>query len=416
MEYSIYDNLQDGGWDPVDWKEITEVPSKYNSREFDVDKLFIVGDNENRLIVDRGGNVGIGTSEPKNKLDVEGSAVIGAAYSGKKTAPDNGLLIEGNVGIGTLKPNAKLHISGGKDDPGSLIIGSVLIEGRENGFHFKEGDLSKDGYCQVHGILHNESSKELMVPKSITDLSVDEALNTIKDLKTKKFKYITDKDKMYIGFIAEEVPDLVKTDKTSLSVMNIISVLTSVVQSQQDEINKLQYVSPIFGCAENRVSRMLKVPLLRFTVLDTVVATVEVGESLNSIAFDGTHIWVAGNIVNKIDIKTHEKVATVEVGIRQTSIAFDGKHIWVTDSNIITETGNVSKIDINTHKILATVEVEKAPSSIAFDGKHIWVADLYIPVLKKIDVNTHEILQTVNVGQFFSNSIAFDGTHIWVAL
>jgi len=60
------------------------------------------------------GNVGIGTAAPKNKLDVAGGAVIGASYSGIKTAPPNGLLVQGNVGIGTSVPsgNLKLDVEG----------------------------------------------------------------------------------------------------------------------------------------------------------------------------------------------------------------------------------------------------------------------------------------------------------------
>ncbi len=58
------------------------------------------------------GKVGIGTTSPQNKLDVEGSAVIGATYSGTTAAPTNGFLVEGNVGIGTTDPsNAKLNVS-----------------------------------------------------------------------------------------------------------------------------------------------------------------------------------------------------------------------------------------------------------------------------------------------------------------
>ncbi|MCD6495800.1 MAG: hypothetical protein J7K54_00865 [Candidatus Aenigmarchaeota archaeon] len=63
-------------------------------------------------MVIRSGNVGIGTDAPKNKLDVEGGAVIGATYSGSNTAPNNGLLVEGNVGIGTASTNAKLDVNG----------------------------------------------------------------------------------------------------------------------------------------------------------------------------------------------------------------------------------------------------------------------------------------------------------------
>ncbi|MCK4491195.1 MAG: hypothetical protein KAU03_01125, partial [Candidatus Altiarchaeales archaeon] len=60
------------------------------------------------------GNVGIGTPTPKNRLDVEGGAVIGATYSGTRTAPEDGLLVQGNVGIGTpAEPKAKLEVFGG---------------------------------------------------------------------------------------------------------------------------------------------------------------------------------------------------------------------------------------------------------------------------------------------------------------
>ena len=55
--------------------------------------------------------VGIGTSAPQNRLDVEGAAVIGAAYSGTNTAPTNGLLVEGNVGIGDNNPSTRLHVT-----------------------------------------------------------------------------------------------------------------------------------------------------------------------------------------------------------------------------------------------------------------------------------------------------------------
>lgn len=57
-------------------------------------------------------NLGIGTTTPKNRLDVEGSLAVGATYSGTYTAPPDGAIIEGNVGIGTTTTSGKLHVNG----------------------------------------------------------------------------------------------------------------------------------------------------------------------------------------------------------------------------------------------------------------------------------------------------------------
>ena len=57
-----------------------------------------------------GGNIGIGTPTPVNKLDIEGGAVIGLTYAGTNTAPTNGLLIEGSLGIGATSFNQRVYI------------------------------------------------------------------------------------------------------------------------------------------------------------------------------------------------------------------------------------------------------------------------------------------------------------------
>ncbi len=76
------------------------------------------------------GNVGIGTTTPQNKLDIEGGAVIGATYSGTNTAPTNGLLVEGNVGIGTTAPQRELHVNGDILSNATInATGDICIEG-----------------------------------------------------------------------------------------------------------------------------------------------------------------------------------------------------------------------------------------------------------------------------------------------
>ncbi len=64
----------------------------------------------NSIIYDNGNNVGIGTTSPANKLDVEGGVAVGTTYSGATAAPANGAIIEGNVGIGTSNPSGRLHV------------------------------------------------------------------------------------------------------------------------------------------------------------------------------------------------------------------------------------------------------------------------------------------------------------------
>ena len=71
------------------------------------------------VINNSGINIGIGTTNPQNKLDVEGAMVIGATYSGTNTSPLNGLLIEGAAGIGTTNPQNKLDVEG------AMVIGTA---------------------------------------------------------------------------------------------------------------------------------------------------------------------------------------------------------------------------------------------------------------------------------------------------
>jgi hypothetical protein len=78
------------------------------------------GFSQHRLFISPTGNLGIGTTTPTNKLDVEGAAAIGATYSGTNAAPTNGLIVEGDVGIGTLTPERALHVN----DLSGVLIGT----------------------------------------------------------------------------------------------------------------------------------------------------------------------------------------------------------------------------------------------------------------------------------------------------
>jgi hypothetical protein len=69
--------------------------------------------------------LGVGTTNPANKLSVIGNASIGSTTY-NISAPANGLIVEGTVGIGTTNPAQKLHVVG---DIGLYKNGSDSILG-----------------------------------------------------------------------------------------------------------------------------------------------------------------------------------------------------------------------------------------------------------------------------------------------
>jgi len=89
-------------------------------------------------------SVGIGTNTPKNKLDVEGGAVIGDAYSGSSIAPTNGLLVLGNIGVGTPNPKAKLDVVG------MVRVKSVTWPDSGRGMELGYSSALHKGYIQVY--------------------------------------------------------------------------------------------------------------------------------------------------------------------------------------------------------------------------------------------------------------------------
>jgi hypothetical protein len=90
-------------------------------------------------------------------------------------------------------------------------------------------------YVTAGGVWTNASSREFK--KDIYPLSTDQAMDALTRLDPVTFKYKVD-DEAHVGFIAEDVPDLVATgDRKGLSAMDIVAVLTKVVQQQQQELS-----------------------------------------------------------------------------------------------------------------------------------------------------------------------------------
>jgi sulfur relay (sulfurtransferase) DsrF/TusC family protein len=77
--------------------------------------------------------------------------------------------------------------------------------------------------------------------EDIEPLTSEEAFEALEGLDPVKYAYKRDRTEKRVGFIAEDVPDLVATkDRKGLSSMDIVAVLTKVLREQQKMVQEQQ--------------------------------------------------------------------------------------------------------------------------------------------------------------------------------
>lgn len=197
------------------------------------------GSPTNALYVDSTGRIGLRTSTPARDLTIANpvSTIIRMEQSAspfqawdivandanfyvrdvnheqnpfiiKASAPYNSLVIDptGRIGLGVAAPLYPIHhSSGARLDAGNWV---------------------------------NASSRA--VKQDIHDLDGSAAMEALKALEPVTFAYKANPAETHVGFIAEDVPELVATsDRTGLSSMDVVAVLTKVIQEQQRTIDDL---------------------------------------------------------------------------------------------------------------------------------------------------------------------------------
>ncbi|HEV7768814.1 MAG TPA: tail fiber domain-containing protein, partial [Thermoanaerobaculia bacterium] len=122
--------------------------------------------------------------------------------------------------------------------------GNVGVATFSSAFPFQVGDAGAgDGngaHVTTGGVWTNGSSRSFK--NNIAELSAEEAMAAVAALKPVRYNYLSEPNEQYVGFIAEDVPELVaqtSEDRKYLSPMDIVATLTKVVQEQQKTIDEL---------------------------------------------------------------------------------------------------------------------------------------------------------------------------------
>jgi hypothetical protein len=189
----------------------------------------------NSQIFDDGNQVGIGTTEPKQRLEVNGSIQIHEQNSSVA-----GLMITQSSGeTGYLMHNRASTLTIGAGSQDRITIdrdGNVGIGVSRPGHPL---EMASGAHATIGGVWTNSSSRDKK--ENIAALSDEQAMAALAELEPVLFNYRNERDEGYVGFIAEDVPELVaSSDRRSLSAMDIVAVLTKVVQAQERRIGELE--------------------------------------------------------------------------------------------------------------------------------------------------------------------------------
>lgn len=170
---------------------------------------------------------------------IRGTVRVGGTLLGREMGPDKmTYAVQFEANAIQLAPNATDSSSHFAlyHDLNSGLGKDQLIVNYKGGY--KQG-VKIEGNVQTTGTLTQASS--IALKENVAELSGQEAMAALQDLNAVKYNYkADDRKEQRIGFIAEEVPDLVaNSERDRLSPMDLIAVLTKAVQEQQKTITEL---------------------------------------------------------------------------------------------------------------------------------------------------------------------------------
>jgi hypothetical protein len=194
----------------------------------------------NTLCMRSTGYVGIGTWSPEYKLEIETTGENAGLYVQRTDGVTFKLNCTDSLAQIGSTTNHKVNFV--QNNTARMTIdttGYVGISDTAPSYPLDMGSLGNNARCTTGGVWQDGSSRTSK--ENINDLTLDKAMETLGCLNPVTYNYKVDKSEQYVGFIAEDVPELVATnDRKALSPMDIVAVLTKVVQEQQKSISELK--------------------------------------------------------------------------------------------------------------------------------------------------------------------------------
>jgi hypothetical protein len=213
-----------GGWTPQTWDVAGNESNFFIRDATNGSKLpFRIQPStpSSTLCLKSDGSVGIGTWSPAYQVEVENTGSAAQVVCQRT----DGATVE------LTAANVAALIGTKSDHPMRFRVNDAKImelNGSGNYIEMLDGG-------NYNGTWNPSSSRELK--ENIHELSYGEAFEALEELNPVKYNYKKNKEENRVGFIAEDVPELVamKSRKT-LGTVDIVAVLTKVVKEQQKAI------------------------------------------------------------------------------------------------------------------------------------------------------------------------------------
>ena len=254
---------------PVDWFGIYHLPLENHIFLIDMTEnskdSMRVDENGNMALTNsllfmnrQSGNVGIRTTNPGSTLDVLGVISAGGNINNPVDDGLTNLLFlhvnntaankESDTGFALRNDRENKQWNFRTHQAGLAFVATLAGTGGPE-FTIKNGSMDYraaelylgNGAKNIGGIWYNASSRALK--ENIKPLSTEEALAAFSKLQPVTYNYKTDKSEKVVGFIAEDVPELVSLNsRDGLSAMDMVAVLTKVMQEQEKKMTTQEEV------------------------------------------------------------------------------------------------------------------------------------------------------------------------------